>query len=101
MYYNSRQKTTRKSDIWDTMKRSNLQKLGIEESKETQVEGTGNIFIKIIEENFPKLNQEVPMKLQEANTKQTRTKKKLPMAHNNENTNCTEERLQEKKTNNI
>lgn len=45
-----------------------------------------------MEENFPKLKEEDPMKLQEANTKQTRTKKKLPMAHNNVNTNCTKER---------
>lgn len=34
---------------------------------------TRNIFNKTIEENFPKLKKEVPVKLQEANTKQTRT----------------------------
>lgn len=79
------------------MKRSNLQKLGIEEGKETQVKGTGNVFIKIIEENFTKLNQEVPMKVQEANTKQTRTKKKLPMAHNNENITAQKKGCEEKR----
>lgn len=35
-------------ETWDTMKRSNLQIIGIEEWEETQVKGTGNIFSKII-----------------------------------------------------
>ena len=39
-------------EIWDTMKRSNLKLIGIEE---VQLKSTENILNKIIEENFPKL----------------------------------------------
>lgn len=38
-------------EIWDIMERPNLQIIGTEEWKETQVKGTGNIFSKIIEKN--------------------------------------------------
>ena len=42
-------------EIWDTMKRTNLRIIGIEEGEEIQLKGTENIFNKIIEENFPNL----------------------------------------------
>jgi hypothetical protein len=48
------------------MKRTNLRIIGIEEGEETQVKGTENVFNKIIEENFPNLNKEMPIKEQEA-----------------------------------
>ncbi|KAL6081673.1 hypothetical protein STEG23_005580 [Scotinomys teguina] len=52
-------------EIWDTMKRPNLRIIGIEEG-EYQLKCTENIFNKIIEENFPNLNKEIPIKIQEA-----------------------------------
>ncbi|KAL6045281.1 hypothetical protein STEG23_023107 [Scotinomys teguina] len=53
-------------EIWDTMKRPNIRIIGIEEGEEYQLKGTENIFNKIIEENFPNLKKEPPIKIQEA-----------------------------------
>ncbi|KAL6084830.1 hypothetical protein STEG23_032879 [Scotinomys teguina] len=53
-------------EIWDTMERSNIRIIGIEEGEEYQLKGTENIFNKIIEENFPNLKKEPPIKIQEA-----------------------------------
>ncbi|ERE70071.1 LINE-1 type transposase domain-containing protein 1 [Cricetulus griseus] len=52
-------------EIWDIMKRPNLRKIGIE-GEEIQLKGAENIFNKIIEENFPTLKKDMPMKIQEA-----------------------------------
>ncbi|KAL6037201.1 hypothetical protein STEG23_016771 [Scotinomys teguina] len=52
-------------EIWDTMKRPNLRIIGIE-GEEYQLKGMENIFNKIIEENFPNLKKEPPIKIQEA-----------------------------------
>jgi hypothetical protein len=41
-------------EIQDTMRRSKLRITGIEESRDSQVKRSINIFNKIIEENFPK-----------------------------------------------
>ncbi|KAL6091389.1 hypothetical protein STEG23_027127, partial [Scotinomys teguina] len=46
-------------EIWDTMKRPNLR---IEEGEEYQLKGTENTFNKIIEEKFPNLNKDIPIK---------------------------------------
>ena len=46
--------------------RPNLRIIGIEEGEETLLKGTENIFNKIIEENFPKLQKDMPMKIQES-----------------------------------
>jgi hypothetical protein len=43
-------------EIWDTMKRSNLRTIRIEEDEEPQLQDPENIFNKIIEENFPNNN---------------------------------------------
>ncbi|ERE67993.1 Transposase, L1 containing protein [Cricetulus griseus] len=53
-------------EIWDTVKRPNLRIIGIEEGEEIQLKGAENIFNKIIEENFPNLKKDMPMKIQEA-----------------------------------
>jgi len=53
-------------EIQDTMKRSNLTIIGIEEIKDSQLKGPVNIFNKIIEENLPNLKKEMPMNIQEA-----------------------------------
>jgi hypothetical protein len=44
------------------MKKPNLKIIGIEGEEEAQVKGTENIFNKIIEENFPILTKEIPIK---------------------------------------
>jgi hypothetical protein len=48
------------------MRRPNLRVIGIEESKDYQLKGPGNIFNKIIEENFPNLMKEMSMTIHEA-----------------------------------
>jgi chromosome segregation ATPase len=53
-------------EIKDTMRRPNPRIISIEESEESQLKGTVNIFNKIIEENFPSLKKEMPMNIQEA-----------------------------------
>jgi len=53
-------------EIQDTMRRSNLRKIGIEESEDFQLKSPVNIFNKIIEENFSNLKKEMPINIQEA-----------------------------------
>jgi hypothetical protein len=53
-------------EIQHTMRRRNLQIIGIEENEGSQLKGPVNIFNKIIEENFPSLKKEMLMKIQEA-----------------------------------
>jgi hypothetical protein len=48
------------------MKRPNLKIIGIEESKDSQLKRSVNIFNKIIEENFFNLKTEMHMNIQEA-----------------------------------
>jgi hypothetical protein len=52
-------------DIQDTMRRPNLRIIGIEESQDSQLKGSVNVFRKIIEENSPNLKKEMPVKIQE------------------------------------
>jgi hypothetical protein len=53
-------------EILDTMRRPNLQIIGVDENEDFQLKGPANIFNKIIEENFPNIKKEVPMNIQEA-----------------------------------
>jgi hypothetical protein len=53
-------------EIQDTMRRPNQRILGIEDSEDSQLKGTVNIFNKIIDENFPNLKKEMPMNIQGA-----------------------------------
>jgi hypothetical protein len=48
------------------MRRRNLRIIDIEESEDSQINGLVNVFNKIIEENFPNLNKEMPMNIQKA-----------------------------------
>ena len=48
------------------MRRSNLCIIGVGENEDFQLKGPANIFKKIIEENFPNLQKEMPMNIQEA-----------------------------------
>jgi hypothetical protein len=45
-------------DIWDTMKRQNLQIMGVEEGQEIQTKGTGKLFNRVIAKKFPNLKKE-------------------------------------------
>jgi hypothetical protein len=53
-------------EIQDTMRRPNLWIIVINENEDFQLIGPVNIFSKIIEENFPNIKTEMPMKIQEA-----------------------------------
>jgi predicted nucleic acid-binding Zn-ribbon protein len=53
-------------EIQDIMRRPNLQIIGVDENEDFQLKGPANIFNKIIEENFPKLKNDMPMNIQEA-----------------------------------
>jgi chromosome segregation ATPase len=53
-------------EVQDTMRRPNLQIIGVDENEDFQLKGRANIFNKIIEENFPGLKKEMPMNIQEA-----------------------------------
>ena len=53
-------------EIQDTVRRSNLRIIGVDENEDFQLKGPANIFNKIIEENFPNLKKEMPMNIQEA-----------------------------------
>jgi hypothetical protein len=50
----------------DSIKRPNLQIMGIEEGEEVQPKGMCNVFNKIIVENFPNLKKEMPIQIEEA-----------------------------------
>ena len=69
------------------MNRPNLRIIVVEEGEELQLKGPENIFIKIIEENFPNLKKDIPMKVQEAyRTPNRLDQKKIPLPYNNQNT---------------
>jgi hypothetical protein len=53
-------------EIQDTMRRQNLQIIGVDENEDFQLKEPANIFNKIREENFPNLKKEMPMTIQEA-----------------------------------
>ena len=53
-------------EIQDTMRRPNLNIIGMDENEDFQLKGQANIFNKIIEESFPNLRKEMPMNIQEA-----------------------------------
>jgi hypothetical protein len=48
------------------MRRPNLRITGVDENEDFQLKGPGNIFNKIIEENFPNIKKGIPMDIQEA-----------------------------------
>jgi hypothetical protein len=53
-------------EICDSIKRPNLQIMGIKEGEEVQAKDIGNIFNKIIAETFPNLEKEILIQVQEA-----------------------------------
>jgi hypothetical protein len=63
-------------DIRDTMRRTNLQMIGVDENEDFQLKGPANIFNKIIEEDFTNLKKEMPMNIQEAHRTPNRLEQK-------------------------
>jgi hypothetical protein len=53
-------------EIQDTIRRPNIQIIGVDENEDFQLKGPANIFNKIREENLPYLKIERPMNIQEA-----------------------------------
>ena len=47
-------------EIQDTIRRPNLQIIGVDENEDFQLKGSANIFNKIIEENVPNLKMTCP-----------------------------------------
>jgi len=68
-------------EIQDTVKRSNLRIVGIEESKDSQLKRPLNIFNKIIGENFPNLKKEMPVNIEEAYKISSRLDQKRNSSH--------------------
>jgi hypothetical protein len=52
-------------EIQDTMRIPKLQIIGVDENEDSELKEPGNIFNKIIEENFQNLKKEMPMNIQE------------------------------------
>jgi hypothetical protein len=50
-------------ELCDSIKTPNLKNMGIEEGEKMQAKGTGNIFNKIIAENFPYIEKEMPIQV--------------------------------------
>jgi hypothetical protein len=50
-------------EIPDSIKRTNLRIMGIEEGEELQAKGIHNIFNKIIKENFPNVEKTMPIQV--------------------------------------
>ena len=61
-------------------KKTNLRIIGVE-GEELQIKGPENIFNKIIEENFPNLKNDIPMKVQEAHRTPNRLDQKKSPSH--------------------
>jgi hypothetical protein len=74
-------------DIWNTIKRPNLQIMGTEE-EEMQTKGIDNLVNKIITKNFLKLEKEKNVQVQEAyrTPNHQNQKKQHPQRYCNQNT---------------
>jgi hypothetical protein len=55
-------------DLTDSIKKPNLRIMDIEEGEEVQAKGIGNIFIKIITENFTNVEKTMHIQVQEASS---------------------------------
>jgi hypothetical protein len=64
-------------------KKTNLRITGIAEGEQMHAKGIGNIFNKIITENFPSLKKVLPIQVQETYRETNRlTKRECPVAYN-------------------
>ena len=70
-------------NLWDNFNRSNIHLIGVQE-REVKEKGTGNLFEKIMKENFPNLVKEIDMQVQEARSpKQDGCKEAHSKTHHN------------------
>jgi hypothetical protein len=70
-------------EIQDTMERSNLRLIGVEDGEESQFKEAIKTFRKMIEENFPNLNKEIDLNVQEAyRIPKSLDQKKILSSHN-------------------
>ena len=53
-------------DLWDNIKCTNIQIIGVPEEEEENKKGTEKIFEEIIVENFPNMGKEIVNQVQEA-----------------------------------
>jgi hypothetical protein len=80
-------------DIWEAMKRPNLQIISVEEGEEIKTKGIDHLLLTIIAENFPNLEKERVTQVQEAcRTPLSEPKEKHPQTQHNQNTQHTEQR---------
>ena len=71
------------SSLWDNFKRSNIHITGVPEGEEKEQE-FGNLFEKIMKENFPNLVKGIDIKVQEAQSpKQDGCKEAHSKTHHN------------------
>jgi hypothetical protein len=68
-------------EIQDTMRRTNLKIIGIEESEDTQLKGPVNIFNKTMKENFPNLKKDMHINIQEVYRTPNRLGQKRNSSH--------------------
>ena len=66
--------------FWDIFKSANIRIIGMSEGEEKEQE-IGNLFEKIVKENFPNLVKEIDMQVQEENPKQNRCKEAHSKTH--------------------
>ena len=65
------------SSLWDNFKKSNICIIGVPEGEEKEQE-IGNLFEKIMKENFPNLVKEIDMQVQEAQSIPNKMNAKSP-----------------------
>ena len=71
------------SSLWENYKHTNICIIGVPEGEEKEQE-TGNLFEKIMKENFPNLVKEIDMQVQEAQSpKQDGCKEAHSKIHHN------------------
>jgi hypothetical protein len=69
-------------ELCDSIKRSNLQIMGIKEGEEAQAKGICNIFNKVITEKFSNLKKDMTIQVEEASrTPNTHDQNNLSMAY--------------------
>uniref|UniRef100_A0A9L0TRQ4 L1 transposable element RRM domain-containing protein n=1 Tax=Equus caballus TaxID=9796 RepID=A0A9L0TRQ4_HORSE len=64
-------------ELWDNIKRANIRIIGVPEGEERD-KGAENLFVKIIEENFPHLRKETDIQVQEAHRAPNKRSPKRP-----------------------
>uniref|UniRef100_A0A9L0TL94 L1 transposable element RRM domain-containing protein n=1 Tax=Equus caballus TaxID=9796 RepID=A0A9L0TL94_HORSE len=64
-------------ELWDNIKHANIRIIGVPEGEEKD-KGAENLFVKIIQENFPNLRKETDIQIQETQTAPNKRSTKRP-----------------------